>query len=147
VLDSPTKRRDNVPGADIVQNTDNSAGLESLVRLLGAGEGRKALRSAPLSTGKPAYWHAASKIRKSGETISEAVLVLMKAGGEPQRLGIIEAALMRGELVDADGVLDAVRDMVECEDDKDGSAAAKSFLAGWICADVIGQCLKSSGAE
>ncbi len=130
-----------------VQKTDKSAGLESLVRLLGTGEGRKALRSAPLSTGKPAYWHAAAKIRKSGEHISEVVLVLMKAGGEPQRLGIVEEALMRGELGDADDVLDSVRDLVECEDDKEGSAAAKSFLAGWICADVIGRCLNNSGAE
>ncbi len=130
-----------------MQKTDNSAGLESLRRLLGTGEGRKALRSAPLSTGKPAYWHAAAKVCKSGEKISEAVLVLMKTGGEPQRLGIVEDALMRGDISNADDVLDAVRDLLECEDDKEGSAAAKSFLAGWICADVIGRCLDSTGAE
>ncbi len=131
----------------IVQKTDKSSGLESLGRLLGAGEGRKALRSAPLSTGKPAYWHAAARILKTGENISEAVLFLKRNGDEPQRLGMVEEALMRGELGDADDVLDAVRDLVVCEDDKEGSAAAKSFLAGWICADVIGRCLNDSGAD
>ncbi|RKX72587.1 MAG: hypothetical protein DRP60_13485 [Spirochaetes bacterium] len=105
------------------------------------------MRSAPLSTGKPAYWHAAARILKTGENISEAVLFLKRNGDEPQRLGMVEEALMRGELGDADDVLDAVRDLVVCEDDKEGSAAAKSFLAGWICADVIGRCLNDSGAD
>jgi hypothetical protein len=131
----------------IVQNMEKSAGLESFNELIGSGKGRKAFRSAPLSIGKPAYWYAAARILKKGPHISEAVLVLRSRGNEPRRLSFIEKALIRGELIDADEVLDAVRDFVKCDDDEDGSAAAKSFLAGWLCADVISRCLDNSGVE
>jgi len=130
----------------IVQKTDNSVEIEQLLKLLGAGEGRKALRSAPLVTGQSMYWIAAARILKVDGHITEAVLLLMKTGKEPRRLGFIEKALIEGALNDADEVLDAVKDLVECEDDNDGSASAKSFLAAWVCADVVGRCLSDSGA-
>ncbi|MCK5250006.1 MAG: hypothetical protein KAJ98_08590 [Spirochaetaceae bacterium] len=114
---------------------------ESWNDILGTGEGRTAWRSAPLSIGKPPYWHAAARIRLTDERIAEAALALQGPRGMPRRLGVIEAGLVAGELTDADNVLDAVRDLVECVDDADGSAAAKSYLAGWICADVVGRCL------
>jgi len=127
-----------------VQKTDNTDGLRILQELLGAGNGRRAFKSAPLSSGKPAYWFAAARILKSGGEITEAVLYLKKTGDIPRRLTGVEEALIGGILSDADEVLDAVKELVDCEDDQEGSAAAKSFLAAWICADVVGRCLNDS---
>ncbi len=124
-----------------MQEIDKSPDPESWKDILGTGEGRMAWRSAPLSIGKSPYWHAAARIRLDDERIVEAALALRGPQGMPHRLGVIEAGLVAGELSDADDVLDAVRDLVECVDDSDGSAAAKSYLAGWICADVVGCCL------
>lgn len=109
----------------------------------GPGDGRMAWRSAPLTRGGPSYWHAAARIRRDAKRggIAEARLALKDAAGVPRRLAAIEDGLVAGIINDADEVLDAVRDLVECADDADGSAAAKSYLAGWICADVVGRCL------
>ena len=128
-----------------MREIEQATNPESLRILLGPGKGRRALRSAPLSIGESPYWWAAARILKTENKISEAVVLLQGPLGEPRRLGVIEAALLSGELSDADEVLDAVKDLVECEDDDEGSAAAKSFLAGWICADVVGRCLKNPG--
>lgn len=128
-----------------MQELDKSSSSDSWVDVLGSGEGRTAWRSAPLGSGKPAYWYAAARICKNGDRISDAVLALKGPDGVARRLGAIESRLLDGKLPDADAVLDAVRDLVECEDDADGSAAVKSYLAGWICADVVGRCL--TGAE
>jgi len=105
-------------------------------------EGKKAFRSAPLSPDGEPYWHAAACIDSDGTAVRSAVVLLKDPDGEPRRLGLIENGLVSGLYRDADEVMDAVRDLVECEDDGYGSAAAKSYLAGWICADVIGRCLK-----
>lgn len=128
-----------------MQENDKSSFTDSWIEILGSGEGRTASRSAPLGSGKQAYWHAAARIYTDGGKISEAVLALKGPDGGARRLGVIESRLIDGDLTDADAVLDAVRDLVECQDDTDGSAAAKSFLAGWLCADVVGRCL--SGTE
>jgi|GEM_PF-2367345 len=127
-----------------VKAADSATGLKGLYDLIGSGEGSRALRAAPLLRGASPYWYAAARIRKSGDVISEVILVLQGPDGTPRRLAEVEDAVLRGELADADQVLDAVKEMIVCEDDKDGSAAAKSFLAGWICADVIGRCLSDS---
>ncbi|MCK5735241.1 MAG: hypothetical protein KAH21_02135 [Spirochaetaceae bacterium] len=130
-----------------MQIMDKAISPNQLYHLLGTGEGKRALRSAPLSIGQSPYWYAAARIRKAGNDLSEVILFLQGPGENPRRLTRVEAALLKGELTDADGVLDAVKDMVECVDDSDGSAAAKSFLAGWVCADVIGRCLTESEAD
>ena len=130
-----------------MHDIDNSTDPESWNLILGTGEGRTAWRSAPLGSGKPPYWHAAARVRRNGSDIIDVVLALRGPDGDPRRLGAIESRLESGEFSDADDLMDAVRDLVECEDDADGSAAAKSYLAGWVCADVIGRCLMESGAE
>jgi len=127
-----------------VQNTDKADSLNLLPELLGTGEGRRAVRSAPLSSGKPAYWFAGARILKTCGKISEAVLFLYRSGEEPRRLAAVEEGLIGETLKNADDVLDAVKALVDCKDDSDGSAAVKSFLAGWICADVVGRCLNDS---
>lgn len=76
-----------------------------------------------------------------GNKISDAILALKGPDGVARRLGAIESQLIDGTLTDADAVLDAVKDLVECRDDADGSAAAKNYLAAWVCADVVGRCL------
>lgn len=124
-----------------MQENEKSSASDSWIEILGSGEGRTAWRSAPLGSGKQAYWYAAARINVNGKKISDAILALKGPDGVPRRLGVIESRLIDGSLPDADAVLDAVRDLVECEDDADGSAAAKSYLAGWICADVVGRCL------
>ncbi len=110
--------------------------------VLGSGGGSMAWRSAPLSRNTGDYWHAAARIIKEGGTVRMAAIALKNPLGEPRRLGVIEEGLINGRLKNSDDVLDAVRDLVECEDDEYGSAAAKSYLAGWVCADVVGRCLK-----
>ena len=108
----------------------------------GGDNGRSAVRSVPLGSGKEPYWHAAARISKSADgRIIEAVVALRGPVGEARRLGIIEQGLVSGLLTDADAVMDAVRDLVQCDDDADGTAAVKSYLAGWACADVIGRCM------
>ena len=128
-----------------MRKTDTSAGVESLVELLGKGKGQRALSSAPLTSGEPAYWFAAARINKSGETITEAVLFLKERGEEPRRLSAVETALIEGKLKDADELLDAVRDVLADEDDSQGKAAGKHFLAAWVCADAVGRCLRKIG--
>jgi len=120
---------------------DDSLVPDEWKAVLGPGGGHLAWRSAPLSPDGGDYWHAAARIRRDGDRVVEAALALRGPVGDPRRLGIIEEGLLRGDIADADGVLDAVRDLVECRDDADGSAAAKSYLAGWVCADVVGRCL------
>ena len=109
--------------------------------VLGGNNGRSAERSAPLASGKQPYWHAAARILEKDGRIVEAAVALKDPYGDARRLGMIEQGLVSGVLSDADTVMDAVRDLIECVDDDDGSAAAKSYLAGWICADVIGRCM------
>ena len=129
-----------------MRKIDKPAGLESLVGLLGSGEGQRALSSAPLTSGEPAYWHAAARINKSGEKITEAVLFLKERGEEPRRLFAVETALIEGKLKDADELLDSVRDFLADDDDTQGSAAGRNFLAAWVCADAVGRCLKKPGS-
>jgi CO/xanthine dehydrogenase FAD-binding subunit len=100
-----------------------------------------AWRSAPLRAGGPPFWHAAARIDISSGKITEAAVALKGPGGVVIRLDAVEYGLLSGLLADADEVLDAVRDAVDCSDDSDGSASAKSYIAGWLCADVVGRCL------
>ena len=99
-------------------------------------------RSAPLAVGERPYWFARARILRDGNSIYEAELTLSGPEGEPRHLAAIEEKLVQGEFSDADHVMDEVKDLVECEDDSSGSASVKSYLAGWICADVVGRCLK-----
>lgn len=110
--------------------------------ILGGDKGRCAERSVPLGSGKEPYWYAAARILTEDGRIVDAAVALKDPYGDARRLGIIEQGLVSGALTDADDVLDAVRDLIECIDDDDGSAAAKSYLAGWICADVVGRCME-----
>ena len=123
-------------------DSEHPSGAEYWKTVLGSESGRMAWRSVPLKPDGPDYWHAAARIRKDGDIIVDTALALRGPDGDARRLGMVEQALLSGKLLDADGVLDAVRDLVECIDDEAGSAAAKSYLAGWICADVVGRCLK-----
>lgn len=109
--------------------------------VLGSGGGRIAFRSVPLSIGQSPYWHAGARIEFSNGRIVDAAVALTGPEDEPRRLGAIEDALISGILTDADSVLDAVVGLVDCKDDTDGSAASKNYLAGWVCADVVGRCL------
>lgn len=119
-----------VPGADYWKS------------VLGSSGGRLAWRSAPLNSAAADYWHAGARLILEGDSVVMAAVALKDPRGEPRRLGVIEEGLVDGTLKDADDVLDAVRDLVECDDDEYGSAAAKSYLAGWVCADVVGRCLR-----
>jgi hypothetical protein len=120
---------------------DTSPDAKYWFGIIGAEEGRMVWRSAPLSPGGAPYWHAAARISTVDGRMSDAALALRGPVGEPRRLSMIEAGLVSGELDDADKVLDAVIDLIECQDDEYGTARAKSYLAGWLCADVVGRCL------
>jgi CO/xanthine dehydrogenase FAD-binding subunit len=117
-------------------------GSEYWKTILGGNGGRMAWRSAPLNTDSGDYWFAGARLICEGNSVTSAALALKDPSGEPRRLRVIEEGLVSGILKNADDVLDAVRDLVECRDDECGSAAVKSYLAGWICADVVGRCLK-----
>lgn len=125
-----------------MMDTGEPSGADYWKTILGDDTGRIAWRSAPLSTDGDDYWHAGARISRKGETLTSVALALKDPQGEARRLCAIEDALVSGLITDADQVMDAVRDLVECEDDEYGSAAAKSYLAGWVCADVVGRCLK-----
>ena len=110
--------------------------------ILGPGDGKEIRCSAPLSPGGETYWQVAARIRRNGDDgIQQAAIALKGPIGPPRRLYSVEEALVDGRLKDADDVLDAVRDLIECQDDEHGSAAAKSYIAGWLCADAVGRCL------
>ena len=47
----------------------------------------------------------------------------------------------------ADEILDSVRDSVTEKDDSRGSDAVKKYMAGWLCADVVGRCLNAAGRK
>jgi hypothetical protein len=120
---------------------------ENINSILGEGPGAVSWRSVPLKTGEKPYWFAASRIHKKNDEIYEAVIVLNNSEGFPGRLYGIEKALISGRLKNADDILDSVRDSVAEKDDSRGSAAVKKYMAGWVCADVIGRCLNSAGSE
>jgi CO/xanthine dehydrogenase FAD-binding subunit len=109
--------------------------------VLGGEAGRSAVRSVPLKAGEDPYWHAAARILAEDGRIVEAAIALKDPEGSVRRLGVIEQGLVSGTLSGADEVMDAVRDLVECVDDDHGTAAVKSYLAGWACADVVGRCM------
>jgi len=50
-------------------------------------------------------------------------------------------------LKNADEILDSVRDSVTEKDDSRGSDAVKKYMAGWLCADVVGRCLNAAGRK
>lgn len=109
--------------------------------VLGSGEGRLAFRSVPLASGQAPYWYAAARIQSTNGRITDAAVALTGPEGEPRRLGVVEDALVSGKIADADAVQDAVTMLVDCTDDSAGSAAVKSYFAGWACADVVCRCL------
>ena len=117
---------------------------EPLLIALGPGEGKIVWRSVPLVSGKDLYWHAAARIQIVDGRIIDAAIALQGPQGAARRLSVVENRLMCGEINGADAVLDAVSSLVECEDDPQGSAALKSYMAGWVCADTVGRCLAAN---
>ncbi len=109
--------------------------------VFGAGEGTLAWRSVPLKSGERAYWHAAARILGAADEVQAAAVALRGPDGGVVRLRTLERSLVAGAVANADDVLDMVRDAVDCADDEEGSAAVKSYMAGWVCADVVGRCL------
>jgi putative selenate reductase FAD-binding subunit len=84
----------------------------------------------------------AASIVKSGDTVSDAVLVLGGVSDRPVRLNSVEKKLIDGSLTNADAVQDSVMDEIVKYTEKKENGTYLNYLSGVMAADSVGRCMR-----